>query len=308
MKYLHLIRWKNLVLIALTQLIFRYGYLKYHDNVLALNHLQYFLLVAATLLLAAAGYVINDINDQDTDAINRPETQVVGKKIKESTAYNFYFVLNVIGVALGFYLANVIMRPNFAIIFIVISFLLYLYATTLKQMFLIGNILIAAITSFSLIIIGIFDLYPSMYAENEQLIRIEFQILLDYALFNFMIQLLREIIKDLEDIEGDKKTEMNTLALLLGVNKTTKLVCILTCIPVLILFLYIKNNFFETRLYFMSLYSIVFLLTPLLFFMIKIWFSNTKSDFAKMSFLLKMILLFGILSVLVLTANRIYNA
>jgi 4-hydroxybenzoate polyprenyltransferase len=308
MVFLNLIRWKNLLLIALMQLVFRYGFLKQQGNVLALNHFQYFLLILTTLLIAGAGYIINDIYDQDTDAINRPESNIVGKKIKETTAYNYYFMLNIVGVCIGFYLANVIMRPNFSILFIIISFLLYLYASSLKQTILVGNILIALLTSLSIIIIGIFDLYPSMYAENEKIIKMEFGILIDYACFNFLIHFIREIIKDLEDIEGDKKMGMSTLAVSLGIDKTTKIVAILSCIPIVILFIYVNNHYFQPGLYFMTLYSIIFLLTPLAFFSIRCWFSETKSDFKKLSLVLKLILLFGILSILVQTANKIYNA
>ena len=72
----------------------------------------------STILIAAAGYVINDILDQETDHDNKPNYVIIGKSISEKAAYNFYFILNITGVGIGFYLSNVIMRPGFSSIFI----------------------------------------------------------------------------------------------------------------------------------------------------------------------------------------------
>ncbi len=306
--FLNLIRWKNLLLIALMQIIFRYGFLKHQDLILALNHFQYFLLILSTLCIAAAGYIINDIEDQYTDFFNKPESVIIGKKITEKNAYNYYFVLNIIGVIAGFYLSRCIMRSNFAIIFIVISFLLYLYATSLKQSLLIGNILIAILTSLSVVIIGIFDLFPAIYDGNKIIISTLFLILLDYAIFAFLINLMREIIKDCEDILGDKNMDMNTLPIKIGIPKTAKIISIFSILPILILFYYININYFQSNLYYITTYCLIFILAPLIYFSIKSWSAKDKSDFKKLSFLLKVILFFGILSVLVLTANMKYNA
>ena len=161
MKYLKLIRYQNLLLLAFMQLLFRYGFLKFQNIFLSLNDWQYALLVLATVLIAAAGYVINDILDQETDYDNDKGNVIVGKLISEKAAYNLYFVLNITGVGIGYYLANLINKPSFAGAFIIISATLYMYATSLKQMLLIGNIVVALILSFSVIIIGLFDLLPA---------------------------------------------------------------------------------------------------------------------------------------------------
>ncbi|MES2411865.1 MAG: UbiA family prenyltransferase, partial [Bacteroidota bacterium] len=116
MKYLKLIRYQNLLLLAFMQLIFRYGFLKL-QAALSLNDWQYGLLVLATVLIAAAGYVINDILDQETDHDN--DKAIVGKFISEKAAYNLYFTLNITGVGIGYYLASVIQKPSFAGAFII---------------------------------------------------------------------------------------------------------------------------------------------------------------------------------------------
>ena len=121
MNYLKLVRYQNLLLLAFMQLIFRYGFLKLQNIPLALSHFQYGLLVLSTVLIAAAGYIINDILDQETDYENRPNTVLVGKSISEKAAYNLYFILNVTGVGIGFYLSNCIQKPSFTGAFIIVS-------------------------------------------------------------------------------------------------------------------------------------------------------------------------------------------
>ena len=140
MKYLNLIRYKNLFLLAFMQLIFRYGFLKQQNIWLSLSDFQYILLVLATVLIAAGGYVINDIFDVETDSINKPKKLIIGSKISEGIAYNIYAGLTISGVAIGMYLSNIIQKPQFITLFIFVAALLYFYATTLKQLLLIGNI------------------------------------------------------------------------------------------------------------------------------------------------------------------------
>lgn len=295
-------------MLALMQLVFRYGFLALQNIPLALQDWQYALLVLSTVLLAAAGYVINDIFDQSTDTANKPNAVIVGKRISESNAYTLYTVLNTIGVGIGFYLSNVIGKPGFSAIFILIAATLYMYSTSLKQMPVVGNIVVALLLAFSVVIIGVFDLYPVIDAANQQQMANLFSILLDFALFAFMINFLREIVKDAEDFEGDANEGMKTLAIILGVNKATKLVFALSFIPLLCLILYIKNYFVAYDLWIITLYTFIFVLAPLLYFMVSIWNAKTKKDFQLLSLLLKGILFFGILSIAIITFNIRYNA
>jgi 4-hydroxybenzoate polyprenyltransferase len=308
MDFLKLIRYQNLLMLAFMQLIFRYGFLKLQNIPLALAEWQYGLLVLSTVLLAAAGYVINNIFDQDTDIENKPKDVIVGKKITEATAYNIYLALNVTGVAIGFYLSNVILKPGFAAIFILIAATLYIYATSLKQMLLLGNIIVALLLSFSVVIIGVFDLYPVIDQTNQPIMANLFSILLDFALFAFMINFIREIVKDLEDIKGDSNQGMKTLPIVFGMDKTSKLASILGLIPIVFLLVYTNNYFVANNLFATTIYTFVFVVGPLLFFSIKIWSAKTKKEFHKLSLLLKWILFFGIISIVIITLNIKYNA
>lgn len=306
MKYLKLIRYQNLLMLALMQLIFRYGFLKLENIPLALADWQYLLLVLATVLLAAGGYVINNIFDQATDHDNKPDNVIVGKSIPESNAYNIYVGLNITGVGIGFYLSNVIEKPGFASIFIMIAAALYFYATSLKQMVLIGNIIVAALLSCSVIIIGIFDLFPVITPENQPMMANLFSILLDFAVFAFMINFIREIVKDLEDVNGDYNQGMSTLPIVLGISRTAKITFGLSFIPILVILVYI--NTYLIPLLYATIYMFLFVLGPLFYFMIKIWTAKKQKEFHNLSLLLKWILFFGILSVLVISLNIKHNA
>ena len=293
-------------MLAFMQLIFRYGFFKFQNIPLALADWQYGLLVLSTILLAAGGYVINNIFDQETDSDNKPNDVIVGRSISETQAYNLYFTLTVSGVALGFYLSNVIQKPGFASIFILIAATLYLYASSLKQMLLIGNIVVAFLLSFSVIIIGIFDLYPATVLENQQQMKIFFSILLDFAVFAFMINILREMIKDIEDMDGDYNQGMNTLPIAIGKLRTCKIIFVLSFIPILVILFYI--NKYLLYLLWVTIYMLIFVCGPLLLFTVKMIKANTKKDFQFLSLLLKWILLFGILSVVIISLNMEYNA
>lgn len=307
MNFLKLIRLPNLLLLALMQLLFKYGFLDLQKITLAINDWQYGLLVLSTVLIAAAGYVINNILDQETDNSNKPQDVVVGKHFSEATAYNIYIALNCTGVAIGFYLANTIGKPNFSAIFIVIAATLYMYATTLKQMAVVGNVVIALLLSISVLIIGVFTLYPAITIENQPIMGSLFSVLLDYALYAFMINFLRELVKDIEDINGDYNQGMRTLPIILGQKRTQKIILGLSFIPIVVIALYIKTYLLPVRLFFTIAYSMIFILAPLFLFVVKIISAKTTQDFHFLSTLLKWILLFGILSILVLNLNIKYN-
>ncbi|TWI11846.1 4-hydroxybenzoate polyprenyltransferase [Flavobacterium cauense R2A-7] len=289
------------------QLVFHFVFFKNQPELeLALSDVEFILLVIATVCIAAGGYVINNIMDQETDDFSKPENVIVGKHISEGMAYNIYVAFNIIGVGIGFYLSNIIQKPMFSAVFIVVAGTLYMYATSLKQNLLIGNIIVALLLSFSVVIIGIFDLYPITQESNQLQMATLFSILLDYALFAFMINFIREIVKDIEDMDGDYNSGMSTLPIVLGKERTAKIAFGLTFIPIALLIYYMNENLMEVQL--VIVYLLLFVLAPLLYFLIKIWNAKTKKDFKHLSLVLKLVLLFGILSVVAITLNIKFNA
>jgi len=308
MKFLKLIRYKNLLMLAFMQLLFRYAFLKQQQVPLALADWQYGLLVLSTVLLAAGGYVINNIYDVGTDSINKPNDVVVGKGITETAAYNIYIGLNISGVAIGFILSNIIMRPTFASLFILIASLLYFYATSLKQIMILGNFVVALLLAASVLIIGVFDLFPATTGENQAQMASLFSILTDYALFAFIINFIREIIKDIEDVNGDYNMGMNTLPVAIGVSRAAKIALGLAVIAFILSGLYCNIYFMQNKLYITVFYAFATVLAPLLYFIVKIFSAKSQKDFQHLSTILKLILFFGILSILVIALNIKYNA
>jgi len=289
------------------QLVFRYLFLKQSYVDLALTDFNYILLIFATVCIAAGGYVINNIMDQDTDEIAKPQNRVVGVSISETVAYNWYIGLTIVGVGIGFYLSNVIYKPTFASMFILVATLLYMYATSFKQIPVLGNVVVALMLSTSIIIIGLFDILPAIDVDNRFRMKEAFDILMHYAIFAFIINLIREIIKDLEDMDGDYQSGINTLPIAIGVQKTKIIVGVLTVISIGILAYYVNSNLFE--LDYVVYYAMVLIVGPLIYFGVKLMNAANKKEFHHLSLVLKIILFFGILSVAVIVFNlKLANA
>ena len=308
MKYLKLIRFQNLLMIALMQCIIRYGFLKLQKVELALADWQFALLVLATVFIAAGGYIINDIMDQETDSINRPNQVIVGRSISESMAYNLYFGFTISGALIGFYLSNLIYRDNFFGIFIITSLLLYIYAKSFKQIAVIGNILVSLALALSVIIVGLFDIIPATDQVNRFQMMLWLELLFDYAVFAFLLNFIREIIKDLEDINGDYNQGMRTLPIVLGVSRTAKVVAVITAIATVILLWYINNHLMNSGLYIATIYALVFLVSPLIFAVVKVWTATTQKEFHSLSNVMKAVIFFGILFILIVNLNIKFNA
>ena len=289
------------------QLVFRYLFLAQSYVDLALTDFNYILLVIATVCIAAGGYVINNIMDQDTDEIAKPQNRVEGVSISETMAYNWYIGLTIVGVGIGFYLSNVIYKPTFASMFILVATLLYMYATSFKQIPVLGNVVVALMLSTSIVIIGLFDILPAIDADNRFRMKEAFDILMHFAIFAFIINLIREIVKDMEDMDGDYQSGINSLPIAIGVQKTKIIVGVLTVLSIGVLAYYVNSNLFE--LDYVVYYAMILIVGPLIYFGVKLLNATTKKEFHHLSLVLKIILFFGILSVVVIVFNlKLANA
>lgn len=285
-------------MIAVVQLLIKYAlfepFIQTTNLTITLNDFGFGLLVLSTLCIAAAGNIINDIYDVETDLVNKPSKVFIGKKISEKSAYTLFMVLNIVGVLIGFYLSNLVDRGGFFTIFIINSALLYLYASNLKRMFFIGNVIVSTLVAMSILIVGLFELLPVLTPENQATQITFFKILLDYALFAFIINLVREIIKDLEDVDGDHKSGMNTLPLVLGRNRTAKIAFVTTLLPLFGTLYYVVTYLYKYDLligYFMFL-----IVAPLIYIAIRTFSAKTKKHFHHISIMLKLVMLSGMLS------------
>jgi len=293
--FLKLIRYQNLFLIIITQALIKYALFESFGIGITLSFFGFFLLCLATVCIAAAGNIINDIYDVDTDRINKPEKQIVGKKISEKTALTAYIIFSITGVAIGFYLSNLIGRPGFSALFIIISALLYLYATHLKNILVAGNLLISSLVAMTVIIMGLFELLPAITPANRQTQSIIFSILLDYAFYAFLINWLREMVKDQQDIKGDYNTGRNTLPVALGQQRANKVIFGIALLPVAAIIYYMYSYLFTNLI--AVLYTLLLILGPLLYFISVILTAKSRADYRRLSFILKIILITGLASI-----------
>ena len=288
--FFQLIRWKNLLIIFLMQLLVSGILLPTFELADPFLHLNFWLISMSTICIAASGYIINDIYDIPIDLINKKGKTIVSKIISIKTAKFLYILTTIVGLLLGIFASININKPPFILIFILLSFLLFLYSYTFKSTPLLGNIIIAFLVSSSLLIIGIFELANISYHSLT--------ILFTYSLFAFITNLLREIIKDIEDIEGDICLGLNTLPILIGRQRTNNIVlivCIAFTIAIVMVLFKVNELEILTRIY-----GSLFIVLPTVYFISKLYTSKTKKDYTKLSSLLKIIMLLGIGSIFTL--------
>ncbi|SDR74518.1 geranylgeranylglycerol-phosphate geranylgeranyltransferase [Gramella sp. MAR_2010_147] len=293
--YLKLIRAGNLIFIALTMFLIKYGLFEPFGVAITLNLFGFSMLVLAVVCVAASGYVINDIYDIPADLENKPSRAIINHHISEKTAYRLFFILNIIGVGLGFYLSNMIGKPGFSAFFILGSAALYIYNSQLQQTVLVGNILVSLIVGLIPVGVGLYDLLPAITPQNQQTQSVIFSILIDYSIFAFLVNLLREIIKDQEDIDGDYNAGYKTLPITLGKKRTNRILLILGLAPLIFLIYYIYQYLFENIA--AVVYALFLLVAPLLFFLVNIWTAEKKSEYTRLSLILKFVLFFGLISI-----------
>ena len=299
--FLNLIRWKNLLMIALMQYLIKYALLlpfkESHGVLTSLSDFNFFLLVLATLLIAAGGYIINDIYDVETDKINKPNKLIINKHITENNATALFMVFNIIGVGLGFYLANGIGKAGFFSIFFIASALLYVYSTSLKQIAVVGNVVVSIVVALSILLVGIFELVPAINANNKAVQMTFINIIRDYAIFAFLINLVREMVKDLEDIEGDKKAGIQTLPVLLGRERATKIAFIVSLVPILSITYYVITYLFKQQI--VVGYFLVLVVAPLIYVSLKLFNAQQKAQYKHISLVLKLVMLSGMGSIII---------
>ena len=281
------------------QAIIRYGFFIPLGADLTLNNFLFILLMTATVSIAAAGNIINNICNFEIDSINVPKKVIIGNKVTKKNANHLFIIFNSIGVGLGFYISNQIGKPEFSGFFIIASALLYLYATFIKSILIIGNVIISALIAFSIIIVGLFDLVPAITILNQKDQSFLFSILLNYAFFIFYMNLIREIIKDIKDIDGDKNGNFSTLPIVLGRKRASYIAFLMTVLAMFgtvnYIYIYLYNYTIAIIFY------LVLLVAPLLFFSIKIWDASNKNDYVFLSKLLKIMMLLDICSILLYT-------
>jgi 4-hydroxybenzoate polyprenyltransferase len=301
--FVRLIRWPNLVFILLTQALIQFCILLPNLLLSPVQHgllLQCFWLTAFSYVaLAAAGYIINDWFDLAIDQLNKPGKVFITNGISVRLALAYYWLLNLLAVTASLYISY---RLHSLLAFwgtITCAILLYIYSASLKKLPFWGNLLVALITAWSVIVLLLIEkngLPFSAFYLSDCFKRVISCIML-YALFSFTISLVREIVKDMEDVQGDARFGCRTMPIAWGIH-TTRFIA--AGFLVLLMVVLIATNVIALRLFswYFELYCILLVLLPLFLLLFQLLRAESKSDFGKLSKNIKWVMLSGILSML----------
>lgn len=304
--FFKLIRWPNLVFIIITQLLF---YFCVYAPMLSSNlfpHISLlYLLIAASVCIAAAGYIINDYFDIQIDAINKPERVVVNKIIKRRWAIVWHWVLSSIGIFFSFFVSYKLHVWFIFIVNVLCVISLWFYSTTFKKKLLIGNVCIALLTAWVILEMYLFvgaNIFS--FSNFEKLddtfnVRRFFKFTMLYVGFSFVSTLIREVVKDLEDMEGDRKYDCKTMPITWGVPASKVFIAVWILVAVAALFV-IQLYAWLSGWWFVALYILVLILIPFVFLLVKLVKAYSISHYNLLSGIVKLIMLSGILSMLIL--------
>ncbi len=302
--FLRLVRWPNLVFIALTQFLFYYCImLPSFEGQQITGMLSWSLFVwlsLSSVLIAAAGYIINDYFDLNIDQVNKPDTIVIQKIIRRRWAIFWHLGLSFAGVLISFYVSwkirSLVIGP--ANLFCVL--LLWFYSTTFKKKLLIGNLIISLLTAWVVFVLYLSELDILLMSRqpvyHAVMIKI-FKLTVLYAGFAFIISLVREVVKDMEDIQGDEKYGCKTMPIVWGIPSSKVFAAV--WVVVLILGIVIMQFYAILIGWFgEAVFALLFILVPAVKILRGLYNANSVSDFHKLSSLIKMVMLTGILSMI----------
>lgn len=268
-----LTRFWNLAIIAFAQ--YFTAYFLFHQGLLVFTDFWLFLIVASTVMIAAAGYIINDYYDIKIDLINKPDRVVIGKTITRRYAIFFHTVISVAGVGMGLLINWKVGAVNFVSVF-----LLWLYSNNLKRLPLIGNLVVALLTGLSIFLLSF------LYEEYLPLV-------MTYSLFALFMTLIREIVKDMEDMKGDTTFGCRTLPIVWGIRKTKSF---LYGTILVFSFLVLWLDYQQLKLSWIYFIPLLFVPMSILFY--RLLKADTKKEFFQLSQLCKIIMLLGICSMI----------
>lgn len=310
--FLRLIRWQNLIIVILTMVMMRYfiiesliskvpvilsgGSGQSVSMVLQFPMISFVILVLSTVFITAGGYVINDYFDIQTDLINRGEV-IVGTKVPRRLAMKWHSIFNILGVAGGFYIS---WRAGYfwmGILFIIVSGLLYFYSASYKRQFLIGNLIVAFLTAMVPLLVILYE-WPALYqyysvnASSMPGLSFLFYWIGGFALFAFLTTLAREVIKDIEDFEGDLAYGRNTIPVAIGVTGSKIVATSLILITIALLY-FVWFFFINDKITLIYLSAAIVL--PLLYVIFQLAISKTRRQLHSASRVMKLMMLAGIL-------------
>ncbi|MGI8635177.1 MAG: geranylgeranylglycerol-phosphate geranylgeranyltransferase [Segetibacter sp.] len=300
--FLRLVRWPNLLFFALTQILFVYCII--HPVMAAagvipnIKGIYSVLLVTSYVLIYAEGYVINDYFDLNIDQINKPEKVVVDKIISRRWVIFWHVFLSVAGIVIGFYIDWFTQVKFLGLLNAAVVALLFVYSISLKKKLLIGNILVSALTAWAILVITFCETSHLLQqgvigSYTEKITRISFL----YTGFAFVISLIREVVKDMEDIDGDRRYGCNTMPIAWGIQSTKIFVSVWFVVLIGVL-MFVQFYVLILKWWWSAAYSLLLIILPLLYIFKLLLQAKTSKDYHHLSTLIKMVMFAGILSML----------
>ncbi|MCE1201105.1 MAG: geranylgeranylglycerol-phosphate geranylgeranyltransferase [Bacteroidia bacterium] len=305
MKYLRLVRWPNLIIMLLTMMLLRHlviiPRLELAGIDPTINNLQFILYAITTLLIAAGGYIVNDMMDIDVDRVNKPDRMIVTKTVSMGMAEKLYYGLTIAGSLTGLAIGFLVNNWLLGLAFPVAAGAMWFYSKRYKRMLLIGNLVVSFATAGILIMVWVVEFFalsrqPELFTKAIGVMPEITGFVMAYALFALLATMLREIIKDIEDMEGDAKGDCRTFPVVYGVLPAKNLsIALLTTLLVMI-------GFWQYILY-VQYYTqaMIFLFLALaigLLLLARLALASLTVHYAQASLLSKLLMLAGLLSLL----------
>jgi 4-hydroxybenzoate polyprenyltransferase len=306
--FFRVMRWPNLVFIAITQLLFHFcvvvpsaqGHI--YNFPLRLTTPLLLLLCFSSICIAAAGYIINDYFDINIDEVNKPAKMVIGRTISRRWGVLWHLILSAIGLMIGGYVSMQLGNWLVAVGNGVCVILLWVYSTTFKRQLLIGNLVISALTAWVILVLLVAEL-PGWWTgelvndtEKSTVARLS-RIGVLYAAFAFILSLVREVVKDMEDMEGDRKEGCRTMPIEWGIQ-ASKVFAGVWLVVLIVTLIITQVYVLQFGWWLSASYILLFVIIPLIFIFKKLPPAATTADFARLSKMLKWVMLLGILSMM----------
>lgn len=309
MAWLRLIRWQNLMIIFLTQL-FVWGCVivpieNFSGRTLLLDFSNFLLLSTSTVLIAAAGYVINDYFDVKIDAINRPEKLVLEKRIPMKMAILLHTIINIIALVLAGIVARQAEHYSWLLLQLGCTIVLWFYSTHFKRGFIIGNVVVAILTAFTIVVLMLYEpalhtqyFNPYFLSTNIGLVPNPVWVLGIYAYFAFMLTWMREIVKDMEDFKGDAEEGCITMPIKWGLLRSARFAQLLG-VAAIVPLIGGSLKLFKAGWVTLGIYTLLALALPILLWIWHLPKKATTQHYNSSSRQLKIIMILGIGSLII---------
>lgn len=297
--FFRLVRWPNLVFILLAESLFHFCiYKPLYPGLAATADFSFYFIVATSICIAAAGYIINDYFDVNIDQVNKPQSVVVGAHISRRWVIFWHLVLSMAGVYLSLIVFPFQQYLHIHFSNLATILILWFYSTNFKRDFLIGNVVIAVLTAWTIGVVYFSKFTLLQLVQPTKMLPIDlkfFKLMLLYSSFAFILTLVREVLKDMEDMGGDEKFGCTTMPIAWGLQ-TTK-VYAAVWLMVLILVLTIIQLYAIPFGWWIPIgYSVITIIAPLAYVLFHLKQAYTSQDFKRLSNLIKLAMLMGILS------------